>query len=108
MATAAQTQRRPGNPARTEVKANLFVWEGTDRAGKKVRGEMRAASEAVVSNSLRRQSIKVFCRSEMECLPFSNHSRRATKRLTAGIIDCAFENSENSFCRDLRFRLAII
>ena len=59
MATAAQTQRRPVRPVRPEVKANLFVWEGMDRAGKKVRGEMRAASEAVVSNSLRRQSVKV-------------------------------------------------
>ena len=59
MATAAQTQRRPVRPIRPEVKATLFVWEGTDRTGKKVRGEMRAASEAVVSNSLRRQSIKV-------------------------------------------------
>ena len=59
MATAAQTQGRPVRPTRAEVKASLFVWEGTDRAGKKVRGEMRAATEAVVSNSLRRQSIKV-------------------------------------------------
>ena len=59
MASAAQTQGRSVRPTRTEVKASLFVWEGTDRAGKKVRGEMRAATEAVVSNSLRRQSIKV-------------------------------------------------
>lgn len=60
MATAAQTQARPGGrPVRPEVKANIFTWEGIDRAGKKVRGEMRAASEAVVSNSLRRQGVKV-------------------------------------------------
>ena len=59
MATAAQTQGRPVRPTRAEVKSNLFVWEGTDRTGRKVRGEMRAATEVVVSNSLRRQSIKV-------------------------------------------------
>ena len=59
MATAAQTQRPPVRPTRPEVKAALFVWEGIDRAGKKVRGEMRAATEAVVSNSLRRQNVKV-------------------------------------------------
>ena len=59
MATAAQTRGRSVGPTRAEVKANLFVWEGTDRAGKKVRGEMRAATETVVSNSLRRQNIKV-------------------------------------------------
>lgn len=59
MATAAQTQTRSNRPAKPEVKANIFSWEGVDRAGKKVRGEMRAASETVVANSLRRQSIKV-------------------------------------------------
>jgi hypothetical protein len=34
---------------------------------------------------------RIFCPSDIECLPFSNHCRRATKQLTAGIIDCAFE-----------------
>jgi len=37
----------------------VFEWEGKDRNGKTVRGEMRAASEAVVSASLRRQGITV-------------------------------------------------
>jgi type IV pilus assembly protein PilC len=41
------------------AKANMWAWEGIDKAGKKVRGEMRAATEAVVSNALRRQGIKV-------------------------------------------------
>jgi type IV pilus assembly protein PilC len=41
------------------AKANIWAWTGIDRAGKKVRGEMRAATEAVVSNALRRQGIKV-------------------------------------------------
>ena len=59
MAAAAQTPARNVRPTRSEVKANLYTWEGTDRAGKKVRGEMRAASEAVVSNALRRQGFKV-------------------------------------------------
>jgi len=60
MATAAQTQGRPPTrAARPEVKANIYSWEGIDRAGKKVRGEMRAAGEAVVSNSLRRQGVKI-------------------------------------------------
>ncbi len=39
------------------VKEFNFVWEGKDKAGKIVRGEMRAASETVVSTSLRRQGI---------------------------------------------------
>ena len=37
----------------------VFEWEGKDRNGKTIRGEMRAASEAVVSASLRRQGITV-------------------------------------------------
>lgn len=59
MATAAQTPARAARPTRPEVKASIFAWEGTDRAGKKVRGEMRAASETVVANALRRQGVKV-------------------------------------------------
>ncbi len=58
MAVAAKTAPA-ARPTREVVKGNMYQWEGIDRAGKKVRGEMRAASETVVSNSLRRQGIKV-------------------------------------------------
>jgi len=37
----------------------VFEWEGKDRNGKMVRGEMRAGGEAMVSASLRRQGILV-------------------------------------------------
>jgi type IV pilus assembly protein PilC len=37
----------------------VFEWEGKDKNGKVVRGEMRAGGEAVVSASLRRQGILV-------------------------------------------------
>ncbi len=57
MATAARASTVRSIP--TASKANIWIWEGIDRAGKRVRGEMRAATEAVVSNSLRRQGIKV-------------------------------------------------
>lgn len=36
-----------------------FSWEGTDKNGKKVQGEMIAGGEAVVSTTLRRQGINV-------------------------------------------------
>jgi type IV pilus assembly protein PilC len=50
MATAAR--------ARTlTIREYTFIWEGKNRDGKQVRGEMRAASEAVVQTSLRRQGI---------------------------------------------------
>jgi len=50
MATAAQARA-------LRVKDALFLWEGKNREGKVVRGEMRAASEAVVQTSLRRQGV---------------------------------------------------
>jgi type IV pilus assembly protein PilC len=40
-------------------KEATFAWEGKDKAGKTVRGEMRAGGEAVVNATLRRQGILV-------------------------------------------------
>src|SRR5262245_4200544 len=54
MATAtAAAVRKPG------VKEFNFTWVGQDKAGKTVRGEMRATGEAQVNATLRRQGIKV-------------------------------------------------
>ena len=50
MATAA---------AAKNIKDLVFEWEGKDKNGKIVRGEMRAGGEAVVGASLRRQGILV-------------------------------------------------
>ena len=50
MATSAKS-----NTART--KESSFLWEGKNKDGKAVRGEIRAASEAVVQSTLRRQGI---------------------------------------------------
>ena len=52
MATATAAQRR-------DVKEYIFVWEGFDRNNRQVRGEVRAASETVVTTNLRRQGIRV-------------------------------------------------
>ena len=41
------------------TKDSIFEWEGKDKNGKLVRGEMRAGGEAVVSASLRRQGILI-------------------------------------------------
>lgn len=57
MAVAAKSTAQAARPARETVKSSIFQWEGIDRAGKKARGEMRAASETVVINALRRQGI---------------------------------------------------
>jgi type IV pilus assembly protein PilC len=40
-------------------KESVFTWEGKDKAGKVIRGEIRAASETAVNATLRRQGIVV-------------------------------------------------
>jgi type IV pilus assembly protein PilC len=56
MATKALSKPVRGG---TPVKEVTFQWEGRDRAGKTIRGEMRAGGEAVVATTLRRQGIAV-------------------------------------------------
>ena len=53
MATAAVTMKR------REVKEYTYIWEGFDRNNRQMRGEVRAASETVVTTNLRRQGIRV-------------------------------------------------
>ena len=43
----------------SHIKESLYAWEGRDRSGKQVRGEVRASGENVVSATLRRQGILV-------------------------------------------------
>ena len=45
--------------ARAPMRDSTFSWEGRDRSGKTVRGEMRAAGQAIVTSALRRQGILV-------------------------------------------------
>jgi type IV pilus assembly protein PilC len=45
--------------AARNIKDFIFDWEGKDKAGKAVRGEVRAGGEAMVSATLRRQGILV-------------------------------------------------
>ena len=54
MATASKTTKRP-----PEVKEFTFLWIGKNKAGKIIRGEQRATSEAVVNATLRRQGVLV-------------------------------------------------
>ena len=42
-----------------QVKEVLYAWEGKDKQGKAVKGEIRAAGEAIVNATLRRQGILV-------------------------------------------------
>ena len=51
-AKAAKATKTPKAP-----KAHIFVWEGADKRGNRVKGETRAASMALVRAELRRQGI---------------------------------------------------
>ncbi|MGV7208659.1 type II secretion system F family protein [Oxalobacteraceae bacterium A2-2] len=47
------------NNAGNQVRESIFAWEGRDKSGKTVRGELRAGGVAVVNVTLRRQGIVV-------------------------------------------------
>ena len=53
MATASRAVRATG------PKEDLYTWEGKDKTGKVVRGEIRAAGDAMVQAMLRRQGVQV-------------------------------------------------
>jgi type IV pilus assembly protein PilC len=45
--------------AKRDVKEYMFSWEGRDRGGKLIKGDMKASGEAIVQTTLRRQGITV-------------------------------------------------
>ena len=59
----------------SHIKESLYTWEGRDRSGKQVRGELRASGENVVSATLRRQGILV--------TKVKKRPRRSGKKITA-------------------------
>lgn len=57
MAQAAVKAQAAKAPAVKAVKESMFAWEGTDRRGKKVKGEMSGTNDALVKALLRRQGV---------------------------------------------------
>ncbi|MBS1186434.1 MAG: pilC [Burkholderiaceae bacterium] len=68
MATARDSKKS------AEIKESIFAWEGRDKTGKIVRGELRAGGESVVNVTLRRQGITV--------TKVKKKTFRSTKRIT--------------------------
>jgi len=58
MATAGKNTQNTKR-ADPSIKDFVFVWEGKDKTGKIIRGELRATSETVVQATLRRQGVLV-------------------------------------------------
>lgn len=62
MATTSTATKAPARPRSGGIRKpaeHTFAWEGRDRGGKQVRGEMRASTEAIVQSTMRRQGIIV-------------------------------------------------
>lgn len=74
MATAA---RKVGNAG--QAKDIIYAWEGKDKTGKTIKGEMRAGGEAMVSATLRRQGILV---SKVKKKSFSSGKKITEKDIT--------------------------
>lgn len=73
MATAAR------KPTAVQVKETIFSWEGKDKSGKTIKGELRAGGEASVSATLRRQGILV---SKIKKKSFSSGKKITEKDIT--------------------------
>lgn len=74
MATAARKVT-----SANQTKDVIFAWEGKDKSGKNVKGEMRAGGEALVSATLRRQGILV---SKVKKKSFSSGKKITEKDIT--------------------------
>jgi len=74
MATAARKVT-----SASQSKEVIFAWEGKDKSGKVVKGEMRAGGEALVSATLRRQGILV---SKVKKKSFSSGKKITEKDIT--------------------------
>lgn len=59
MATVAANANSRKSRDEKKTKEVSYSWEGKDKAGKEIKGELRAADPIVVKSTLRRQGIKV-------------------------------------------------
>lgn len=57
MATAAQAKTKPAAKKASEPKVQVFVWEGTDKRGNKVKGELPGQNITLIKAELRKQGI---------------------------------------------------
>ncbi len=59
MATSPSISKSKPNPAKRAgaLKEHVYVWQGKDRDGKKISGELRASGENLVRSTLRRRGI---------------------------------------------------
>jgi type IV pilus assembly protein PilC len=66
--------------AKKDFKEFTYSWTGTDKAGKTMRGEMRAGGEAVVNATLRQKGIKVIKVSKLKTGGLFGGRRRISEK----------------------------
>ncbi|MFP6682057.1 MAG: type II secretion system F family protein [Gammaproteobacteria bacterium] len=64
------------------VKGDMFVWEGVDRQGKRVKGEMSGKSDALIKATLRRQGVNPLKVKKKPKSLFSARGKITTKDIT--------------------------
>ena len=55
--SAAKASSKTAKPVREGVTMPMFVWEGTDKRGKKMKGEQQARNANLLRAELRKQGI---------------------------------------------------
>lgn len=65
--------------AETTIKDTMFLWEGTNRSGKRVKGEMSGTSDALIKAMLRRQGVNP---SKVRKKPKALFGGKSGKRIT--------------------------
>lgn len=68
--------------AEAAVKSDMFVWEGVDRHGKRVKGEMSGKSDALIKATLRRQGVNPLKVKKKPKSLFSAGGKVTTKDIT--------------------------
>lgn len=68
--------------AEAAVKSDMFVWEGVDRHGKRVKGEMSGKNDALVKAMLRRQGVNPLKVKKKPKSLFSKGGKITTKDIT--------------------------
>ena len=67
--------------AEAAIKSDMYVWEGVDKNGKRVKGEMSGQSDMLIKATLRRQGVnplKVKKKPKSSVLKTANAARSKT------------------------------
>lgn len=122
MATAAQAKARPAAKKAAESKVQVFVWEGTDKRGNKVKGELPGQNVTLIKAELRKQGIvagkvrkkptALFGQRKKKISPLdiAVFTRQLATMMKAGVplvqsFDIVAEGHDNPSMRDLLIRI---